>query len=409
MSEWVSACAPSSNHQHRNSNRNQDPIKGSLAASLLSCTSLCVFLCAASLASGVASAETRWYVVGMLHTATYSDGHYRPGDNCPHGSNGRSLDVYRRILKNEYHYSDADADAVLAGKKDKKGDLVTNRGRIDGKPASVYIYPMSAPKTNDYLVEGHHAFGFNLDGKGLTKASAFEDPETHEKGVENQLFRAIGCYAQYDINLPVRPYYEEGVFVTNLPWVPAWLFSVTGDSLDKDGDVTVDFYKAIEHPRLSADNGLLHGATYTIDPNPRSFGHMKGRIVKGVLHSAGDQISLEDEPPFYMQLSLSRPQMRLTLSADGTAAGYIGGFQPWIDWWAVVAEYRENQQGLDLSTLYWNLQALADANPDPRTGKNTAISVTYRIDAVSAYAVAAAPYVPPRQLRPRAERVAQRQ
>jgi hypothetical protein len=345
----------------------------------------------------------------MLHTATYSDGHYRPGDNCPHGSNGRSLDVYRRILKNEYHYSDADADAVLSGKKDKKGQLLTNRGKINGKPASVYIYPMSAPKTGDYLVEGHHAYGFNLDGKGLTRASSFEDPDTHEKGVENQLFRVIGCYAQYDINLPVRPYYEEGVYVTNLPWVPAWLLSVTGDSLDKDGDVTVGFYKAIEHPRLSADNGVLHGATYTIDPNPRSFGQMKGHIVNGELRAAGDQVSLEDEPPFYMQLSLSRPQMRVKLSADGTAAGYLGGFQPWIDWWAMVAEYRENQQGLDLSTLWWNLQALADANPDPHTGKNTAISVTYRIDAVSAYAVPAAPYVPPRQLRPRDQRIVQRQ
>lgn len=367
---------------------------------------------AAALLPARAGAETRWYVVGMLHTATYSDGHFRPGDNCPHGSNGRSIDVYRRILRNEFHYSASETEGLLGDKKNKDGqsyyEIVINRGKMNGKPASIYIYPTSIPKTHDYLVEGHRAYGFNLDGQGLTKSSSFEDPETHEQGVENQLFRAIGCYSQYDINLPVRPYYEEGVFVTNLPWVPAWLFAITGQSIDQGGEVSVDFYKAIEHPRLSADNGLLHGATYTIDPNPRSFGHMRGRIVNGELKAAGDQISLENEPPFFMQLSLSRPQIRLKLSPDGTAAGYIGGFQPWIDWWAIAAEYRESEQGLDLSTLYWNLQALADANPDPKTGRNTAISVTYRIDAVSAYAVPAPTYVPPRELRLHRPRLAQR-
>src|SRR5438477_1284857 len=44
-----------------------------------------------------------------------------------------------------------------------------------------------------HWVESKYAYGFNLDGQGAASVDSFEDPETHEVGVNNQLFRVLGC------------------------------------------------------------------------------------------------------------------------------------------------------------------------------------------------------------------------
>jgi hypothetical protein len=40
----------------------------------------------------------------------------------------------------------------------------------------------------------------------------------------------------------------------------------------------------------------------------------------------------------------------------------------------------ESFDGADLSTAYWNMMQLADADPDPVPGQNRRISATYRLD-----------------------------
>jgi hypothetical protein len=285
--------------------------------------------------------------------------------------------------------------------KDKSGrslrEIIRDRGTLNGRRVSIYNYPLSAPKTKDYTVEGRHAYGFDLDGKGPDQPHSFEDPETHAKGVDNGLFRAVGCYTQYDINLPQRPSYEESVFITGLPVIPAWLITLSADHLDRDGAVTVSFHKAIEHPRVGADGTLLRGATYTIDPNPRSHGELAGQIAGGVLTAQGGEVLLEGEAPILVKLHLYNTHLRLKLNSDGTAGGYIGGYEPWLDYWFMAA-FDESNVGMDLSTLYWNLSEFAEAKPDPVTGKNTAISATFRIDAVEAFVAPAPAYVAPRHV-----------
>jgi hypothetical protein len=349
-------------------------------------------------------AESRTYAIGMFHTATYSDEKFGPGTNCPRGGNGTYGDIKRRILKNQYGLSGARLEKILAGDEmlgDRSVfDLIESRGRAGGKPASIYFYPDSIAPTQDYTVEGRHAYGFDLDGKGADQPHSFEDPETKEKGVDNALFRAIGCYTQYNINLPVRPSYEESIWLTGLPVIPAWIFTITGADLSKDGDITVSFHKAIEHPRTGTDSKLLRDATYTIDPNPRSYGEFKGRIVGGVLTAAADAMVLEGETPVLTELNLKKAKLRLTIAKDGSVGGYIGGYQPFMDWWFMAA-FSETNPGVDLSTVYQHFQDYADAEPDPKTGKFRAISATYRIDALPAFAAPAPKFLTPRQLNAR--------
>src|SRR5690606_38099298 len=96
----------------------------------------------------------------------------------------------------------------------------------------------------------------------------------------------------------------------------------------------------------------------------------------------------------------SNAKLRLKLYTDGTAEGYVGGYQPWRDYWFMAA-FNEGDSGLDISTLYHNLSEFAEAKPDPVTGKNTAISATYRIEAVPAHLVDAPDPIPLRRIRAR--------
>jgi hypothetical protein len=345
-------------------------------------------------------AETRWYAIGMQHLATYSDGKFGPGTNCPHGGNGQWVQEQIRILEWRYHYSAAQAKQVLANFR-KGGDLIEKRGLKDGKPAPILWYPLSIPEHPDEIVGPHgHAYGFDLDGKGSSRPDAMVDPETHARDVEDNLFRALGCYSLYDVNLPLRPTYEESVFIDGLAVMPAWLMSVTGADLSKDGPVTVTFAKALQHPLLGADGKPLRGQTYTLDPSTQSFGTLQGRLVGGELTAQGGEISLEGETPIITVWDMTNTHLRLKTNPDGSLGGYIGGFEPWMDYWFMQAA-SESFDGADLSTVYYNLRAMADADPDPVTGKNRRISATYRLDDLELVSVLPAPvdYRPPANLR----------
>ena len=46
-------------------------------------------------------------------------------------------------------------------------------------------------------VEGRYAYGLELDGKDWNSPRAFEEPDTHEKGIDNELYRTLGCIRTY--------------------------------------------------------------------------------------------------------------------------------------------------------------------------------------------------------------------
>jgi hypothetical protein len=364
-----------------------------LTAAVLSVAALCASL------PRTASADTQWYAVGMAHLATYSDGKFGPGTNCPHGGNGQWAQQQIQILTWRYHYSAAQAKQLLAGRKGE--ELVTNRGLKDGKPAPILWYPLSIPRHPEELVVPHgKAYGFDLDGKGASSPNAMVDPETHQRDVENNLFRVLGCYSLYNMNLPLRPTYEESVDIDALAVMPAWLISVTGADLSKDGPVTVTFAKALEHPLLGANGKPLQGQTYTLDPSTQSFGTLQGKIVNGELIATGGEISWEGETPQLTVLDLTHTHLRLKKNPDGSLGGYLGGFEPWMDYWSMEAA-SESFDGADLSTVYYDLRALADADPDPVTGMNRRISATYRLDDLEPVSAVAVPYKyrPPVNLR----------
>lgn len=331
-------------------------------------------------------AETRGFVIYYLHPATHGD-----KQNCPDGTNGDYGEIKRTAFK-LHGFSQEKIDRIVAGEISPMGTemrkITSTRGRRNGKPAIVFHYPTSAPEPKIKMVVGPYAYGFDLDGVGAESPKAFEDPETGQKGIDNELYRLVGCFNGYNESLPVRPNYEQQIWTLWGYKMPAWLFTISGKDLSRDGEVEVSFYKAVGHRRQNARGDTLVNATYVIDPNPANQGKFRGRLTNGVFTSAPDNnhIIMKGDPDYGLpaKFELLEPRLRLNLNADGSASGYVGGYQPWMDFWFMQALTNETT-ALNTVALYYNLRRMADAHPDPVTGKNTAISATYRIDSAAAY------------------------
>lgn len=355
----------------------------------------CVGTAALLMTSATASAETRGYAISLIHTATYSD-----KDQCPKGGNGGLVPIKQRILMRQ-GYSAEQATKIIANngvdENGKKIDL-RKRGHLNGQVVDVLTFPTSVPDPQMETAQGRFAYGFNLDGR--VQPDSFENPETLEKGVDNQMWRVLGCYEVYDVRRPVIPYNESIAWDTAMDSMPAWLVSVSGADLSKDGDVTVTFDRSLNIVMRDARGGVLPGSSYTIDPDPRSHSVFKGRIDNQVLTIEPGNFSMQGESQFYAVLRFINTQLRLKMNPNGTLAGLIGGYQPWMDYYYYLAIRGEDTGQVDMPGVYYAMKRLADADPDPATGQNRAISAAYHIEAAPAFlttvekATVAAAYVP---------------
>ena len=339
---------------------------------------------------GAQAAQTKSFVVSWLTQAVYS----QDGD-CPGGLEPTIDEMYTRIL-------------IQMGKTPKEAaELMTNfngggnytsplmqllahRGRIGGKPVNVYDNPTSVPDPGVHNVAGKFAPGFNLDGKGAASPNSFEDPETHEKGVNNQYFRAMGCFSTHRAVPPDRPLHWSYSWDSQRDAMRAWIISVTGEDLSKDGDVTVTFNKALEPVMLDVNSNVQRDQTFRIDPDPRTRNVFRGRIKGGLVTVDPAEFHMIGDAFIIPQWDIRNAHVRLTLKPDGTLEGFLGGYQPWLPIYHMYAQGSPNLEamvGLNMPGIYYSLRRMADADPEPTTGQNQSISVAYRIEAMPALAV----------------------
>jgi len=371
---------------------------------LSGCVAALAGLIGATLLGSMASAETRGYAISLIHTATYAD-----KGNCPKGGNGSTTEIHMRILmaqgltreQAEKALTGGDGAATVddAAAKDspaKKagGDSAVatthrfdfdRRGHLYGQLVDIGDFPTSVPDDHIETVEGagkgHYAYGFNLAGQATPYS--FEDPETHEL-VQDQMWRVLGCFTAYQYRLPGIPYNEGITWDTAEDSMPAWLLSISGDDLSKDGDVTVTFDRSLDVLMRNRHGGVLSGSSYTVDPDPRSHSEFKGHIKDRVLTIEPGNFSMQGESQFYALLRFSDTHLRLNLNPDGSLRGFIGGYQPWLDYFHYLAIRGQEDSEVDLPGVYYAMKRLADAKPD-KSGQNTAISATYYIEAVPVF------------------------
>ncbi|MBX7198862.1 MAG: hypothetical protein K1X51_05750 [Rhodospirillaceae bacterium] len=345
----------------------------------------CGLVCLLAGFAAPATAETRTFVVGWFSQATYS----QDGD-CPGGVNP---DISRQYVRNAHLMGFTKEQIAAFGKgkglPDSLRSLMNTRARIDGKPANPYSYPSAVvdPKLN--AVSARYAYGFDLDGAAGPKS--FEDPETHETGVDNELARALGCMRSFRGSLASRPTYWAWAWGQLKDSQPAWLITLSAPDFTKDGPVTITFDRALEHLRSNADGSPRADASYRIDPDPRSHNVLQGHIKGGVISlDQPGALHLLQNPLVAPEFKLSKVKMRLSLRPDGTLSGIIGGYQPWADLYFGFAAGGPTMEVCitgDIPGLYYLLKKHADADPDPTTGQNASISAAYYLESVPVFAV----------------------
>jgi hypothetical protein len=335
------------------------------------------------------AAQSRGFVVSWFHVAESFDAE---GRDCPHGLNDDAPVFYRRELK-RIGKSEAEIDQYISefldlSKHERTIPVMQMRGRIDGKPVDAYANPESVPDPHLKVVEGPYSYGFDLDGKD--NPGDFIDPETGEHGVDNQLYRALGCMSQYKPHTPTDRT-SAALTIWNIVYeqMPAWLVEISGiDDPRNDDDVTVGIYRAVETPSRFTNGDTQPNLTFTADPNPRWQNVVHGRIKDGVLTTDAFEMDMLGDPFWIAEFHFKQARLRLKIAPDGSLTGILGGYTPWFPfYWEQATEGWgvEATTSIDIPGFYYTLKRLADADPDPKTGQNRAISSAFRIEAVPAF------------------------
>jgi len=240
-----------------------------------------------------------------------------------------------------------------------------------------------------YEVQGKVGRGLNLDGK--VDENDYIDPDSGEKGIDNQVFRTVGCTFNYrdGQTSTLTPQWRRAtynIFVIELTDV---------DSLQNDDDVTVTTYRGKD--RLITDatgNEYLPGGTQSLDTRwgKRYIQTFKGKITDGVLTTEAKDLIMPAASVYAPRdgaPDIIYRDMRFNLNLTDTQAnGYMGGYADVWTWYYHSHKTRDSRHqaygGTAGPTLYRALMKNADAYPD-KNGQNTAISTALDVKFVHVF------------------------
>jgi hypothetical protein len=232
--------------------------------------------------------------------------------------------------------------------------------------------------------EGKHAYGIDLDAR--------RGPEDFvgvggENGVDNQLWRALGCEWAFREN--GKP--EVAAKVLFSARAPT-LVEISGiDDARNDGDVQVSIYTGTTPLTVDGTGHPLARASFDVSSDPRMQAHTRGRIIDGVLTTEPFDVQLSYKEQIIDAVrKLRATRLRATLKPDGTIEGGFYGYYDVESFWRSIQQM--TQLGASLSRLscpavHSALNQYADGFPDPQTGRKTAISAALRFDGVRAHVI----------------------
>lgn len=235
---------------------------------------------------------------------------------------------------------------------------------------------------------GKVSFGMDLDGK--VKDNDFVSPDG-AKGIDNQLFRAIGCISNY--RAPEGTVYHfENEFMRRYN-SNRFMIELSGvDNLVNDADVTVTTYRGLD-PLITDATGaaFIPGGTQRIDARfgKEFISSFKGKIVDGVLTTEGAPLVMPGSATFNTStlhhFKQARFQLKLTPErAEGVIAGYVDveAFNNHLN--TSWSTHHQSYGQLSAPSLYRALRRLADGYPDEK-GQMTAISSALSVKLAQVY------------------------
>ena len=336
---------------------------------------------------------TRGYILSVFQHAAYDD----EAVDCPDGMNASGPEYYlaNATAAERVRFSGHEGKTAL-----ERFLFNGARGILDWKTPNACNTPLDFVKPGYYdpafkTVRGKIAYGLDLDGAASPEVPAagscahdeFAGP-AGEPGIDNQWWRLMGCIKYYrpggDIQRNVAAVMGSGELTIAI--------EVTGiDDPANDPDVSVGIYSSADAAPTDASGRILSGGSVEPHPDLRYHAFAQGRIVNSVLTTDPVDVHLRFQAMIIdTEWWLRNARLRLELSNDGTARGLIAGYFDVETFYEYIRQSNMSVSilgGYTCPSLYLTAQRLADGFPDPATGRCTALSAAYRIEAVPGFVI----------------------
>lgn len=291
---------------------------------------------------------------------------------CPEGLNDGPRELFAK------HFPD---DGTVRTVVDTQLKL---EGEIWHPTASEGPFPHHEP-------QGNISYGVDLDGK--VGPEDFQSLEG-EQGIDNQLYRVLGCTMQYRAAGSLRHFINVFMWRNNNN---RWVVELTGvDNLTNDDEVTVTTYRGLNGLLADATGeGFVAGGTQHADMRwgQEFIERVQGKIVDGVLITDPiDEIKIPWGSTFntngYKFFRGLRFKLDLTPeAAEGLLVGYedVEMLNHHLN---TTWSTHHQSYGQESSSLHYpSLRRLADGYPDAETGVNTAISMALQVEFTQTFVV----------------------
>jgi hypothetical protein len=271
-----------------------------------------------------------------------------------------------------------------------KDDFITGPGgeNVCNNPKSFLNDPRHPPYRG---VRGTVAYGMNLDGTldgrptPMTCGHEQFVGENGEPGIDNQLYRAVGCSKNVrGLGPPPSPVR-----------IDPFLVEIRGlDDSRNDDHVEVGIFSTDDTPLQGPDGKLMANQTLTMTKNARWRTTVAGRIVDG-------QLTTEVIEALYLRQVLSTwglfgqnydfefhgARLRMSLQQDGTLTGLLAAYRPIENIFTVgrCCKGTASTANTDCASEHKTLALMADGYPDPATGQCTMISSATNISGIPVF------------------------
>ena len=352
---------------------------------------------AAAMGPAAAAPWVRGFVVDNYEPAFYygaRSGTEAPGTDCPKGT--IPILDYKTVLKTRWR-TDAEIQKltlpVSAGGEGERVISPAMQHRGFRRDIDTYINPFTAPDAGMQQVTGKIAEGFNLDGNAST--GGFTSPDG-QRGIDNAFYRAWGCIMSYR-GTPYHAYLSQRANDKMLDGLYTMVIRLSGNADPMNDDhVTFEVAYSPDHVVKDPLGNVVRDVSFRV-VRSEQYSRLKARIHNGVLETEQADVRL---PAFSWgetnrgEVLFQKGRVRLVMNKDGGLSGLVGGYRDWREVYArdtfnmpsggATREtyYHENQ-----IAMYYALKRNADGIPDPRTGRNTAISAAFRFTAKPAFVV----------------------
>jgi hypothetical protein len=337
-----------------------------------------------------AHAETRGFVVTHFSFANRDPD---PAD-CPDGLNASAKDIYLQGLPDaeRARLSRPESEKELWALLYAPGGNLGPGKRTHNRCADPTDF--SSPPLK--IVQGKVAEGMDLDGADLPKGAVSRPTCAHEEfassdgkqSIDNQLWRVMGCIRGWKRGADIEKYAHDNIRAGEY----TVLIEVSGD-LKNDGDLQVGLYSSNDQAAIDPAGNVLPDASLQVDEDPKYRAVVHGHLANGVLTTDLADLRLHYRSAGYVDTDfyLKDARLRLELKPDGSATGMLGGYYDVETLYDGFIRQPQVVTSVLLSyscpAVYEALNRYADGFPDPKTGKCTAVSTAFRIDAIPAFVI----------------------